>query len=121
MENQCLRLAQSKTGYSARPLSQAAVSVLEAVPRTQSPYVFPATRGTGHFKGAKKIWNQARTKANLPGRVRYHARNAMATFALSDGLDPASVAALLWNKEPRPPLDTYAPAIDERAAKAAEN
>src|SRR3546814_6670493 len=51
MENQCLRLAQSKTGYSARPLSQAAVSVLEAVPRTQSPYVFPATRGNGHFKG----------------------------------------------------------------------
>src|SRR3546814_20754824 len=68
MENQCLRLAQSKTGYSARPLSQAAVSVLEAVPRTQSPYVFPATRGNGHFKGAKKIWNQARTKARSEER-----------------------------------------------------
>src|SRR3546814_10217674 len=96
-------------------------SVLEAVPRTQSPYVFPATRGNGHFKVAKKIWNQARTKANLPGRVRYHARHAMATFALSDGVDPVSVAALLGHKGPRTTLATYAHVIDDRAAKAAED
>src|SRR3546814_10241325 len=91
MENQCLRLAQSKTGYSARPLSQAAVSVLEAVPRTQAPYVFPATRGNGHFQGAQKTWNQARTNANLRGRVRYHEGHAMATFALSVRVDPLPV------------------------------
>src|SRR3546814_13125061 len=36
MENQCLRLAQSKTGYSARPLSQAAVRSLEEFPRQQT-------------------------------------------------------------------------------------
>src|SRR3546814_20886717 len=82
MENQCLRLAQSKTGYSARPLSQAAVSVLEAVPRTQSPSVFPATRRNGHLKGAKKLRNQARTKENLPGRVHQHPRHDMQTFEL---------------------------------------
>ena len=121
MEHQCLRLAQSKTGYSARPLSQAAANLLTNLPRTQSPYVFPATRGDGHFKGAKKIWNQARTKAGLPGRVRYHGRHAMATFALSDGVDAVSVAALLGHKGPRTTLSTYAHVIDDRAAKAAED
>src|SRR3546814_10817917 len=39
MENKCLRLAQSKTGYSARPLSQAAVSVQEAVPQIGRSHV----------------------------------------------------------------------------------
>lgn len=94
-DHQCLRLAQSKTGYSVRPLSLAAVNILSAVERGGSAYVFPATRGDGHFKGAKKIWNQARAKAGLPGRVRYHARHAMATFALADGVDAVSVAAIL--------------------------
>src|SRR3546814_12719248 len=38
MENQCLRLAQSKTGDSARPLSQAAVSE------------------TGRAAGRERVW-----------------------------------------------------------------
>ena len=121
LEHQCLRLAQSKTGYSARPLSQAAVNILTALPRTQSPYVFPATRGEGHYKGAKKLWNQARTKAGLPGRIRYHARHAMATIALSDGVDAVSVAAILGHKGPRTTLATYAHVINTSAARAAEN
>jgi len=119
-DHQCLRLAESKTGYSARPLSQAAVDILSAISRCASPYVFPATRGDGHFTGAKKIWNQARAKANLPGRVRYHARHAMATFALADGVDAVSVAAIMGHKGPRTTLATYAHVIDGTAARAVE-
>ncbi len=119
-DHQCLRLAESKTGYSVRPLSQAAVDILSEVSREPSPYVFPATRGDGHFTGAKKIWNQARTKAGLPGRVRYHARHAMATFALADGVDPVSVAAIMGHKGPRTTLATYAHVIDGTAARAVE-
>ncbi|HMU23334.1 MAG TPA: site-specific integrase [Sphingorhabdus sp.] len=120
-DHQCLRLAQSKTGYSVRPLAMAAVNILSAIERSKSPYVFPATRGEGHFTGAKKIWNQARSKAGLPGRVRYHARHAMATFALADGVDAVSVAAILGHKGPRTTLATYAHVIDKSAAHAVEN
>lgn len=119
-DHQCLRLAQSKTGYSVRPLALAAVNILSAIERGESPYVFPATRGNGHFMGAKKIWNQARSKAGLPGRVRYHARHAMATFALADGVDAVSVAAILGHKGPRTTLATYAHVIDKSAAHAVE-
>lgn len=119
-DHQCLRLAESKTGYSVRPLSQAAVDILSAINRGTSPYVFPATRGDGHFTGAKKIWNQARTKANLPGKVRYHARHAMATFALADGVDAVSVAAIMGHKGPRTTLATYAHVIDGTAARAVQ-
>ncbi len=119
-DHQCLRLAQSKTGYSVRPLALAAVNILSAIERGESAYVFPATRGDGHFMGAKKIWNQARTKAGLPGRVRYHARHAMATFALADGVDAVSVAAILGHKGPRTTLATYAHVIDKSAAHAVE-
>ena len=120
MDNKCLRLAQSKTGYSARPLFQTAVDLLSTIERSASPYVCPASRGEGHFTGAKKIWNQARLKAGLPGRVRYHARHAMATFAFADGVDAVSVAALMGHKGPRTTLATYAHVINGSAARAAE-
>ncbi len=119
-DHHCLRLAESKTGYSVRPLSQAAVDILSSISRGTSPFVFPATRGDGHFTGAKKIWVQARTKANLPGRVRYHARHAMATFALADGVDAVSVAAIMGHKGPRTTLATYAHVIDGTAARAVQ-
>ncbi len=119
-DHRCLRLAESKTGYSIRLLSQAAMDILSVVRRVASPYVFPATRGDGHFTGSKKIWNQARTRAKLPGRVRYHARHAMATFALADGVDAVSVAAIMGHKGPRTTLATYAHVIDGTAARAVE-
>ena len=97
------------------------MNILSAIERDRSAFVFPATRGDGHFKGAKKIWNQARSKAGLPGRVRYHARHAMATFALADGVDAVSVAAILGHKGPRTTLATYAHVIDKSAAHAVEN
>lgn len=119
--NRCLRLSESKTGYSARPLSTAAMEILSQIEESQrSPFVFPATQGDGHYTGAKKVWNQARELAGLPHKVRYHARHAFASYALSDGVDPASVAALMGHKSPRTTLSTYAHVVDETAAIAAE-
>lgn len=118
----CLRLEKSKTGYSVRPLSQMALEIIVAQPRRRgSPYVFPATRGDGPFNGSKKIWVQARERAGLPNRVRYHARHAIASIALSEGIDVASVSALMGHKGPRTTLSTYAHVIDSRAAEAADS
>jgi integrase len=116
----CLRLHKSKTGYSARPLSEAALNILNAQPRhANSPFVFPATRGDGHFTASKEIWVQARDRAGLPNRVRYHARHAIASIALSEGIDIASVAALMGHKGPRTTLAIYAHVLDSRASQAA--
>lgn len=121
LEGKCLRLEKSKTGYSVRPMSGAALKILKQVDRIQdSDYVFPATRGDGHFTSSQKIWNKAREKAKLFDRVRYHARHAVATLALSNGHDVASVAAIMGHKGPRTTLSTYAHVVDERAAQAAE-
>ena len=121
LEGRCLRLADSKTGYSTRPLSSAAMAILAKTERVEgTPYVFPATRGEGHFVGSKRLWNRARDIAKLPDRVRYHARHAVATLSLSAGTDVASVAAIMGHKGPRTTLSTYAHVVDDRAARAAE-
>lgn len=117
----CLRLTNSKTGYSIRPLASAALAVFGSVPRNgASDFVFPSMRGAGPYTGSKKLWNQARQLAGLPGRVRYHARHAVATLALSAGHDLASVSAIMGHKGPRTTLSTYSHVIDSRAAGAAE-
>lgn len=121
LHGRCLRFTDSKTGYSTRPLSTAAMAILASIERVEgSPYVFPATRGDGHFVGSKKLWNKAREIAGLPDRVRYHARHAVATLSLSAGTDIASVAAIMGHKGPRTTLSTYAHVVDDRAARAAE-
>lgn len=121
LHGRCLRVTDSKTGYSARPVSTAAMAILATIERVEgSPYVFPATRGDGHFAGSKKLWNKAREIARLPDRVRYHARHAVATLSLSAGADIASVAAIMGHKGPRTTLSTYAHVVDDRAARAAE-
>ena len=121
-QGRCLRLEKSKTGQSSRPLSVPAIDLLKSVPHVDgSPFVFPATRGDGHFSGSKKLWNKARSKAGLPNRVRYHARHAVASLALSEGHDMASVAALLGHSGPRTTMAVYAHVLDERAHQAANN
>jgi integrase len=121
-QGRCLRLEKSKTGYSVRPLAPAALDLINAQPkRPKSPFVFPASRGDGHFVGSKKIWVDARERAGLPNRVRYHARHAIASIALSEGIDVASVAALMGHKGPRTTLAIYAHVIDSRAAEAADS
>lgn len=122
VRGRCLRLEKSKTGYSIRPLSTAAFDLITSQPKlNSSPFVFPATRGDGNFSGSKKIWVQARDRAGLPNRVRYHARHAIASLALSEGIDVASVAALMGHKGPRTTLAVYAHVIDSRAAEAADS
>jgi site-specific recombinase XerD len=44
----------------------------------------------------------------------------MATFALADGVDAVSVAAILGHKGPRTTLASYAHVIDKSAAHAVE-
>jgi integrase len=122
LNERCLKLKATKTGYSRRPLSPHAIRILRSQPRAEDAmYVFPASRGKGHFTASKQIWNEARTRANLPGVVRYDARHMVATMALAAGHDIASVAAIMGHAGPRTTLAVYAHVIDQHSIKAADD
>jgi integrase len=54
--NELLRLEDSKTGKSIRPLSSAALTLLKSIDREEgAEYVFLADSGEGHFQGTRKI------------------------------------------------------------------
>lgn len=81
-----LRLPDSKTGAKVVVLSEDALGVLRATPRTASSrYVFPASSGNGHLVGLQKIWAKVRSDAGL-GEVRLHdLRHSFASLGVAQG------------------------------------
>ena len=67
------RSADTKTGRSVRPLSNAACDVLRSLSRS-GDLVFPATRGNGDvfMSGFKKLWKRIVNSAALPPDVTPH-------------------------------------------------
>ncbi len=64
-------LADTKTGRSVRPLSNAACDVLRTL-RGGEGLVFPATRGDGRMAGFPKLWAKIARMAELPADVTPH-------------------------------------------------
>jgi integrase len=56
---QALRLGDTKTGSSIRPLSSPALAVLDGVPtRADSPFAFPSPRGNGPYLGLRNAFRR---------------------------------------------------------------
>lgn len=92
---QMLRLGDSKTGKSIRPLGRAAVEVIErAMKRSKGTYVFPATRGEGHFRGLPKAWN-AVVGRRIPGLTPHGLRHSFASVGEDLGFTIPTIGALL--------------------------
>jgi integrase len=94
------RLADTKTGFSLRPLSHAACNVLRGVPRTSGERVFAASRGGPetllHFK---KFWPRISKAAALPADVTPHVlRHSFASLAADLGYSEPTIAALVGHK-----------------------
>ncbi|MCA3456206.1 MAG: integrase arm-type DNA-binding domain-containing protein [Rhodobacter sp.] len=72
LAGQCLRLADSKTGASVRPLGSAAVAMLAALPRPNAAvYVFPAERNAkGTYGGLPKAYGRIVESADLDDEDR---------------------------------------------------
>lgn len=102
LDHGCLRLADSKTGKSARPLGLAAIVILKSVPREgESEFVFPADRGEGHFQGYKSPWKKAIGKAKLAGISPHTLRHTMGSTTVSSGEAMAFAGAILGHANPR--------------------
>jgi integrase len=125
----CLRLDDSKTGKSIRPLGLAAIMILKSVvPEGESKFVFPADRGDGHFQGYKSPWKRAIAKAKLDGVSPHTLRHTIGSTAISSGEAMAFAGAILGHANARStaiyahvqhePARQVADRVSEKIAKA---
>lgn len=102
IERGCLRLKDSKTGAKVIPLGTAAIRLLDALtPTRASPYVFPATTGTSHFQGVKRVWRAVRCEAGFPDLRLHDLRHSFASFGLASGNTLPMIGALLGHSNAR--------------------
>lgn len=85
-ERAALRLPDSKTGARTIPLGAPALEVLASIKRDPKvEWVFPASRGDGHFDGLPRIWRKIATAAKLED-VRIHdLRHSFASTSVASG------------------------------------
>jgi integrase len=94
------RLADTKTGFSLRPLSHAARDVLTGLPRIAGDRVFAASRGgPGTILHLKKFWPRIAKLARLSAEVTPHSlRHSYASLAADLGYSEPTIAALVGHK-----------------------
>ena len=94
------RLADTKTGYSVRPLSRAACELLRQLPRA-GELAFPASRGSDKpMIGFRKVWLRIAGQAGLPAEVTPHIlRHSLASVAADLGYSELTIAALLGHRK----------------------
>jgi integrase len=81
-----LRLADTKTGKSNRPLGAPAAAIIEALPRlVGSPYVLPGTKPNAPLKGIRRLWYAVRYAAALEELRLHDLRHAFASVPASSG------------------------------------
>ena len=118
-EHACLRLADSKTGKSVRPLAAPALALLAAISKEgKSPFVFPATSGESHYQGTKRIWPKAIKLAKLPDVTPHTLRHTLGSSAVSVGETLVMTGAILGHTESRS-TQIYAHAQADPVARAA--
>lgn len=93
-------LADTKTGRSVRPLSRAAIDLLDTVPRMASnTHVFPAGTGEGGTSTIPRTWGRVRAFAKLPADITPHVlRHSFASEAADAGLSEMTIAVLIGHK-----------------------
>jgi integrase len=96
----CLRLTDGKTGARVVQLGAPALKLLAALQRLgTSPWVFPATSGTGFFEGTPKVWKSIRQRAGLSGVRLHDLRHSYASFGVAGGNSLFIIGRLLGHRD----------------------
>jgi integrase len=91
-----LRLADTKTGPSIRPLGQAARDLISTIPKTNSEFVFPAKRlDERPFAGMKRAYRKLFAAAALEGVTPHVLRHSFASVGADLGFTDSTVGACL--------------------------
>ena len=94
-----LRLADSKTGARVIALPEAAVRVLESLPRpADNPWVLPGRRGGGHLSNVNRAWHALRRRAKLNDLRLHDLRHSYASRALALGESLPMIGRLLGHR-----------------------
>jgi integrase len=95
-----LRLGDTKSGASVRPLSLAAVAVLDGVTiGADCPFAFPSPRGDGPYLGLRNAFRHiVSRKSELGGVTPHTLRHSFASTAAELGLTELTVAALIGHR-----------------------
>ena len=120
LQHGCLRLDDSKTGRSVRPLALAAVLLLERLVREPgSVFVFPSEDGQTFYQGTKRFWAKVVALAGLPGVTPHTLRHTLGSAAVSTGETLAMTGALLGHATPQA-TSIYAHMQQDPARRAAD-
>ena len=115
-----LRLADTKTGKSNRPLSQSVAAVLEALPRIEgNPFVLPGAKPASHLKEIKRLWYAVRHSAKLDGVRLHDLRHSYASVPASSGESLLILRTLLGHKRVAT-TERYAHLGDDPVKRAAD-
>lgn len=114
-----LRLADSKTGKSVRPLGQSAAAILETLPRfDNNPFVLPGMKPGSHLKEIKRLWYAVRYAANLDGLRLHDLRHSFASVPAESGESLLVLRSLLGHKRAAT-TERYAHLSDNPVKRAA--
>jgi integrase len=93
---QALRLSDTKTGESVRPIGKAALQALLVAAKLagNSEFVFPARNGDSSFGGLPKGWTRI-IGGKLPGITAHALRHSFASIADDLGYSEATIGAML--------------------------
>jgi len=100
LQNNCLRLKDSKTGARVIPLNDTAREVVLSIEKkADNPYVFCGNKSGTHLVAIQKTWGRIRRKAGMPDLRIHDLRHSFASFAINNAdLDLVHVQKLLGHK-----------------------
>jgi integrase len=92
----CVRFPDTKTGAQIRPIGKVALELIGTQPMmSDSPYVFPADVGNGHFIGLVRVLKRVCDRAKINGITPHVLRHTFATVAAELGFSELTIAGLL--------------------------
>lgn len=95
-EEHSVCLPDTKTGQQVRIIGQAAIDLLVGQPvQEDSPFVFPADWGDGHFIGVVRILDRVCARAKLEDVTPHVLRHTFASIAAVLGFSELTIAGLL--------------------------